>query len=157
MDADPISAKRAVLRIESAEVVASSYRDQLGREQKQFATELKVLSGAEDRDGETFLQWFSFPATGNISPKSKPGQLLTAALGDNRTASTLDELALKLIGKSFAAEIGASKNGEYPRIVHDTIGPDEQMPATAQAANDVDSDEIPWSDEDEEAMHQALG
>jgi len=57
---EPIIAMRAVLRIEAAEVVDSKFRDHKGREQKQFATDLKVLSGAGERDGETFSEWFSF-------------------------------------------------------------------------------------------------
>jgi hypothetical protein len=41
---EPITAMQAVLKIEAAEVVASKFTDQKGREQKQFATELSVLS-----------------------------------------------------------------------------------------------------------------
>ncbi len=119
--AEPITAMRAVLRIEKAEVVDSNYRDDKGREQKQFATELKVLSGTGERDGETFSEWFSFLATGEIGPRTKTGQVLTAALGDNASAETLEELADKLVGKSFAAQIGTSKDGQYSRVVHDTI------------------------------------
>jgi hypothetical protein len=76
---EPITAMRAVLKIEDAEVVDSKFRDRKEREQRQFATELKVLSGAGERNGEIFSEWFSFPATGNIGPKSKTGQMLTAA------------------------------------------------------------------------------
>src|SRR5215207_3656911 len=64
---EPITAMRAVLKIEAAEVVASKFTDQKGREQKQFATELSVLSGAGERDGETFSEWFSFLATGETA------------------------------------------------------------------------------------------
>jgi hypothetical protein len=119
----PITARRAVLKIEAAEVVASKFTDQKGREQKQFATELSVLSGAGERDGETFSEWFSFLATGEIGPKTKTGQMLTAALGDSAKAETLEELADKLVGKTFAAQIGTSKDGQYSRVVHDTIAP----------------------------------
>src|SRR5215211_7918719 len=118
---EPITAMRAVLKIEAAEVVASKFTDQKGREQKQFATELGVLSGAGERDGESFSEWFSFLATGEIGPKTKTGQVLTAALGDDTSAETLEELADKLVGKRFAAQIGTSKDGQYSRIVHDTI------------------------------------
>src|SRR5215203_6785884 len=76
---EPITAMRAVLKIEAAEVVASKFTDQKGREQKQFATELSVLSRAGERDGETFSEWFSFLATGEIGPKTKTGQMLSAA------------------------------------------------------------------------------
>jgi hypothetical protein len=120
---EPITAMRAVLRIEAAEVVASKFTDQKGREQKQFATELSVLSGAGGRNGETFSEWFSFLATGESGPKTKIGQMLTAALGDSAKAETLEELAEKLVGKMFAAQIGTSKDGQYSRVVHDTIAP----------------------------------
>jgi hypothetical protein len=120
---EPITAMRAVLKVEAAEVVDSKFTDQKGREQKQFATELKVLSGAGERNGETFSEWFSFLASGEIGPKTKTGQMLTAALGENAQAETLDELARKLIGKTFAAQIGTSKDGQYSRVVHDTIAP----------------------------------
>jgi hypothetical protein len=120
---EPITAMRALLRIESAEVVTSKFTDQKGREQKQFATELNVVSGAGERDGETFSEWFSFLATGEIGPKTKTGQMLTATLGDSAIAETLEELAEKLVGKTFAAQIGTSKDGHYSRVVHDTVAP----------------------------------
>ena len=63
---EPVTAMKAVLRIEEAEVVDSRFRDRLERKQKQFACTLKVMSGAGDRDGETFNEWFSFLATGEI-------------------------------------------------------------------------------------------
>jgi hypothetical protein len=118
---DPITAMRAILKIQDAEVVDSKFTDQKGREQKQFATTLEVLSGAGERDGETFTEWFSFPASGEIGPKTKTGQMLSAALGENAQAETLEELARKLVGKTFAAQIGTSKDGQYARVVHDTI------------------------------------
>src|SRR5215211_557124 len=120
---EPITAMRVVLKVEAAEVVDSKFTDQKGREQKQFATALKVLSGAGERDGETFSEWFSFLATGEIGPKTKTGQMLSATLGENARAETLEELASKLVGKTFAAQIGTSKDGQYSRVVHDTIGP----------------------------------
>ena len=147
---EPITAMRAVLRIEEAEVVDSKFTDQKGRAQKQFATELRVLSGAGERDGETFSEWFTFLATGEIGPKTKAGQLLIAVLGDNASAETLEELADKLFGKSFAAQVGTSKDGQYSRVVHDTIAP-ASVKAVEQAnsgkeADDVEEDfsEIPF-------------
>jgi hypothetical protein len=123
MKAEPVTAMRAVLKIEEAEVVDSRFRDRQERAQKQFACTLKVISGARERDGETFSEWFSFLATGEIGPKTKAGQVLTAALGEDASAETLDELATRLIGKTFAARIGTSKGGQYSRVVHDTIAP----------------------------------
>jgi hypothetical protein len=120
---EPITAMRAVLQIEDAEVVDSKFTDQKGRKQKQFATTIKVLSGAGERNGETFSEWFSFPASGDIGAKTKAGQMLTAALGEDARAETLDKLAAKLVGTTFAAQIGTSKDGQYPRIIHDTISP----------------------------------
>lgn len=120
---DPIIAIRATLQIESAEVVDSKFRDQKDREQKQFATELKVLEGAGDRDGESFSEWFTFPATGEISAKSKAGQVVEATLGESASAETLEELASQMVGKTFAAQIGTSKDGQYSRVTHDTIAP----------------------------------
>lgn len=135
--AKPLTAPRAILKIEDAEVVDSKFRDQKDRKQKQFATELRVLSGAGERDGETFSEWFSFLATGEISPKTKTGQVLTAALGEDATAETLDDLASKLVGKTFAAKIGASRDGRYARVVHDTIEP-------ARDPKEDDFDAIPF-------------
>ena len=144
---EPITAMRAVLKINAAKVVASKFTDQKGREQKQFATELSVLSGAGERDGETFSEWFSFLATGEIGPKTKTGQMLTAALGDSAKAETLEELAEKLVGKMFAAQIGTSKDGQYSRVVHDTITP-APVRAVEQGGNrnDKAKDDPEWDD-----------
>ena len=120
---EPITAMRAVIKVEAAEVVDSKFRDRKERAQKQFATDLKVISGAGERDGETFSEWFSFLASGEIGSKTKTGQLLTAALGEDAQAETLEELASKLVGKTFAAQIGTSKDGQYSRVIHDTIAP----------------------------------
>ena len=148
--AEPVTAMRAVLKIEEAEVVDSRFRDRLERKQKQFACTLKVLSGAGDRDGETFNEWFSFLATGEIGKKTKTGQVLTAALGEDAHAATLKELAEKLVGKTFAAQIGTSKNGEYPRVVPDTIAaapgnlPSEDEQGRDEGDPEEDFDDIPW-------------
>lgn len=136
----PVTAMRAILQIEDAEVVNSTYKDRKERAQKQFATVLKVLSGAGDRDGETFAEWFSFLATGEIGPKTKAGQMLIAALGENAQAETLDELADKLIGKTFAAQIGTSKDGQYPRVVHDTISAAPHQATAGDILNDGGDD-----------------
>jgi hypothetical protein len=147
---EPITAMRAVLRIEAAEVVASKFTDQKGREQKQFATELSVLSGAGGRNGETFSEWFSFLATGESGPKTKIGQMLTAALGDSAKAETLEELAEKLVGKMFAAQIGTSKDGQYSRVVHDTIAPaparavEQGGNGSGEAEDDPALDDLPF-------------
>ena len=147
---DPITAMRAIIKIERAEVVDSKFTDQKGREQKQFATTLKVLSGAGERDGETFSEWFSFPASGDIGPKTKTGQMLTAALGEDARAETLDELAAMLVGKTFAAQVGTSKDGQYPRVIHDTISPAShqaaaaEMPVGSGDGPEDDVDEIPF-------------
>ena len=130
---EPISAMRAVLRSEESQVVDSKFTDLKGRAQKAFGTELKVLSGAGERDGEIFSEWFSLLATGEIGPRTKTGQVLTAALGENTRAETLDELATRLIGQTFTAQIGTSKDGQYSRVVHDTIG------AGPHAEEDFDS------------------
>src|ERR671910_2753422 len=135
---EPITAMRAVIKVEAAEVVDSKFRDRKERAQKQFATDLKVISGAGERDGETFTEWFSFLASGEIGPKTKTGQMLTAALGEDAQAETLEELASKLVGKTFAAQIGTSKDGQYSRVVHDTIAP---APARAVEQGGNGSDE----------------
>jgi hypothetical protein len=143
---EPITAMRAVLQIEDASVVDSKFTDQKGREQKQFATTLKVVSGAGERNGEVFSEWFSFLASGEIGPKTKTGQMLTAALGENAQAETLDELASKLVGKTFAAQIGTSKDGQYARVVHDTISAAPHQAAAGDGGDDPeeDFDDIPW-------------
>jgi hypothetical protein len=140
MQIEPIRAMRAVLQIEDAEVVDSKFTDQKGREQKQFATTLKVLSGADERDGETFTEWFSFLASGEIGPKTKTGQLLTAALGEDAQAETLEELANKLVGKTFAAQIGTSRDGQYSRVVHDTISASPHQAVTVGRGDDPEED-----------------
>jgi hypothetical protein len=137
MDPDPITAMRAVIRVESAEVVDSKYKDAKERPQKQFACELSVVSGAGDRDGEIFREWFSFPATGKISPGTKTGQVLSATLGNDRKADTLEELADRMEGKTFSAQIGASRDGEYPRVVHDTIGKAETGSPEPEPGDDL--------------------
>ena len=148
MKSEPVTAMRAVLKIQDAEVVDSKYRDDKGREQKQFATTLEVLSGAGGRDGEIFSEWFSFLATGEIGPKTKTGQMLTAALGEDAYAETLAELADKLVDKTFAAQIGTSKDGQYSRVVHDTIGPATAPTAEEKGRDEEDPekdfDAIPW-------------
>jgi hypothetical protein len=147
---EPITAMRAVLKIEAAKVVDSKFTDQKGRELKQFATELSVLSGAGERDGETFSEWFSFLATGEIGKKTKTGQVLTAALGEEAHAETLEELAEKLVGKTFVAQIGTSKDGQYPRVVHDTIAPaparvvEQGGNGSDEAEDDPEWDDIPF-------------
>ena len=143
---EPITAMRAVLEIEDAEVVDSKFEDSKERAQKQFATTLRVVSGAGERDGETFSEWFSFLATGEIGPKTKTGQVLTAALGENTQAETLDELATRLIGKTFAAQVGTSKDGQYSRVVHDTIT------APPRAAREGGSDEAREPGDSEEVF-----
>jgi len=144
---EPITAMRAVLKIEAAQVVDSKFTDQKGREQKQFATELRVLSGAGERDGEAFSEWFSFLATGEIGPKTKTGQMLTATLGDSAKAETVEELAEKLVGKMFAAQIGTSKDGQYSRVVHDTIAraPTKVVEQGSNGDDKVD-DDPEWDD-----------
>jgi hypothetical protein len=152
MQTEPITAMRAVLRIEEAKVVDSKFADQKGRAQKQFATELKVLSGAGERDGETFSEWFSFLASGEIGPKTKTGQVLTAALGDNASAETLEELANKLVGRNFVAQVGTSKDGQFSRVVHDTVAPapagiagkDGSAKAEAGDVEEEDFSDIPF-------------
>lgn len=136
---DPITAMRAVIRIESAELADSKFKDSQDRAQKQFACELMVMSGAGDRDGELFLEWFSFPADGNVGPRTKTGQVLDAALRGDATAETLEELADKLQGKTFAAQIGTSRDGAHSRVVHDTIGAVQAGDAPSKTARDVES------------------
>ena len=71
--------------------------------------------------------------------------MLSAALGDNARAETLEQLAEKLVGKTFAAQIGTSKDGQYSRVVHDTIGP-APVDAIENRGEDSkeDFDDIPW-------------
>jgi hypothetical protein len=73
--------------------------------------------------------------------------MLTATLGDNAKAETLEELAEKLVGKMFAAQIGTSKDGQYSRVVHDTITP-APVRAVEQGGNrnDKAKDDPEWDD-----------
>jgi hypothetical protein len=64
--------------------------------------------------------------------------MLTAALGEDVRAETLEELAGKVVGKTFAAQIGTSKDGEYSRVVHDTIAP---APPEAAEVDHSDGDD----------------
>ncbi len=137
----PITATRAVLEVLTAEVVDSKFRNSSEEPQKQFKLTLKVHSGAGKRDGEIFMDWFSFPASGDIGAKLKAGQLLTATLGaEDAKAETLEQLAEKLVGKRFVAQIGTSRDKQYPRVVHDTIGP-APVEAAENSGSDPDEDE----------------
>jgi len=66
---------------------------------------------------------------------------------DNAKAETLEELAEKLVGKTFAAQIGTSKDGQYSRVVHDTIAP-APAKAVEQGGNGSDEaeDDPEWED-----------
>ncbi len=143
-ETDPIEAMRATLRVETAEVVDSKYPDErTGAAKQQFATELKVLSGAGERDGETFAEWFGFIPSKPLTTASKAGGLVKAALGKDSKAETFEEVAEALVGKSFCARLvrsGQDQDGPYTRVAHKTIGP---APETAQenGSGDADGDE----------------
>jgi hypothetical protein len=139
----PLTAMRAEVRIEECEVADSRFRDSRDRAQKQFALALKVLSGAGDRDGEMIREWLSFPATGEIGRNTKCGQVLTAALGENVRAETLEELAGMLVGKRFVCQIGTSRDGKHSRVVHDTIGPAPERDDRDEGEGQEDIDDIP--------------
>jgi hypothetical protein len=106
---------------------------------------LPAVRGGRTVDRRT--QRVSFLATGEIGPKTKTGQMLMATLGDSAKAETLEELAEKLVGKMFAAQIGTSKDGQYSRVVHDTIAP---APAgivdQGSKKNDEAEDDPEWDD-----------
>ena len=138
----PLTATRAVVRFEDCEVTESRFRDSRDRELKQFAGTLKVLSGAGERDGEKIREWFSFPATGEIGRNTKCGQVLTASLGEDAQAETVEELAAMLVGKSFACQIGRSRDGKHSRVVHDTIGPAPGRDDRDEGEEDLH--DIPW-------------
>ena len=140
----PLTAMRAEVRIEECEVADSRFRDSRDRAQKQFALALKVLSGAGDRDGEMIREWLSFPATGEIGRNTKCGQVLTATLGENVRAETLEELAGMLVGKRFVCQIGTSRDGNHSRVVHDTIGPAPGRDDRDEGEGEEDVDDIPW-------------
>lgn len=156
----PITAMRAILEFQDAEVVDSKYKkilkDGTELDQKQFACTLKVISGAGERNGETFYEWLSFEADNDdISAKTKTGQVLRAALGEDAKAETFEELAKKLIGARFAAQIGTSKDGQYSRIVPGTAGPapndgrsqEDGSGSGGAKSDDLGEDElkdIPW-------------
>jgi len=126
-DTDPIEAMRATLRVETAEVVDSKYPDErTGAKKRQFATELKVVSGAGERNGETFPEWFGFVPSQSLTTASKTGELVRAALGKGGKAESFEELANKLVGKAFCAKLvrsGEAEDGPYTRVKHKTIGP----------------------------------
>ena len=152
-ETDPIEAMRATLRVEAAEVVDSKYPDErTGAAKQQFAAELKVLSGAGERDGETFAEWFGFIPSKPLTTASKAGELVKAALGKDSKAETFEEVAQALVGKTFCARLvpsGEGEDGPYTRVKHKTIGP---APETAQengkgvdeAEDEEDFENIPW-------------
>jgi hypothetical protein len=140
----PLTATRAVVRFEDCEVAESKFRDSRDREQKQFAGSLKVLNGAGERNGEVIREWLSFPATGEIGRNTKCGQVVTAALGENVRAETLEELADMLVGKRFVCEIGTSRDGKHSRVVHDTIGPAPGRDERDGSVGEEDIDDLPW-------------
>lgn len=140
----PLTAMRAVVRIEDCEVADSRFRDSWDRAQKQFAVTLGVLSGAGERDGEKIREWLSFPATGEIGRNTKCGQVLTAVLGEDVRAETLEELADMLVGKRFVCQIGTSRDGKHSRVVHDTIGPAPRRDDRDEGEGEEDFDDLPW-------------
>lgn len=147
VDPNPLTAGRALIKVEQNELEDCPYRADDGSEQMQFRSVLMVLRGAGERDGETFVQYWTFPATGKIKPGTKTGQFVTAALRGHGTADTLEELAEALVGKAFAAEIGTSKDGKYSRVVHDTIGPapePRREPEPPKDDPEDDFNDIPW-------------
>lgn len=115
---------RAILQITDAEIVGSSYADNDGFPQKQIKTELQVITGSE-RNGESFLNWFSFRDNGQPPHKSKKAGHLTAAVFGPGEAmgESLDEMAENMKGRYFAAQIGLSDDGKHSRIVHGTLSP----------------------------------
>ncbi len=141
-ETDPIEAMRAVLRVETAEVKDSKFPDErTGAEKQEFATELKVLSGAGERDGETFPEWFAFIPSKSLTTSSKTGELVKAALGADTEAETFEELARKLVGRTFCARLvrsGKNQDGPYTRVAHTTIGP------IRSADEEEGFDDIPW-------------
>jgi hypothetical protein len=149
-DTDPIEAMRATLRVEAAEVVDSKYPDErTGAKKRQFATELKVVSGAGERDGETFPEWFGFVPSKDLNTASKTGELVAAALGKSIEADSFEELAEKLVGKTFCAKLvrsGEAEDGPYTRVKHKTIGPaaGKESPAGSRGEEEEDFDNIPW-------------
>ncbi len=153
-ETDPIQAMRATLRVETAEVVDSKYPDErTGAEKQQFATELKVISGAGERDGETFSEWFGFIPSKPLTTASKAGELVKATLGKDSKAETFEEVAEALVGKCFCARLvrsGQDHDGPYTRVAHKTIGP---VPRNAQESgngvgeaedDEEDFDSIPF-------------
>jgi hypothetical protein len=140
----PLTAMRAEVRIEECEVAESRFRDSRDRVQKQFAVTLKVLSGAGDRDGEKIREWLAFVASGAIGRGTKCGQVLTAALGEDVRAETLEELAGMLVGKRFVCQIGTSRDGKHSRVVHDTVGPAPGRDDRDGSEGEEVFDDIPW-------------
>lgn len=140
----PLTAMRAEVRIEDCEVVESRFRDPRDRALKQFAVTLKVLSGAGERDGEKIREWLTFAATGEIGRATKCGQVLTATLGENAQAETLEDLAGMLVGKRFVCQIGTSRDGKHSRVVHGTIGPAPERDDGDGSEGEEVFDDIPW-------------
>ncbi|MDQ3636746.1 MAG: hypothetical protein M3426_01950 [Actinomycetota bacterium] len=149
-DTDPIEAMRATLRVETAEVVDSKYPDErTGAKKRQFATELKVLSGAGERNGETFNEWFAFVPSQSLTTASKTGELVRSALGKAGKAESFEELANKLVGKTFCAKLvrsGEAEDGPYTRVKHKTIGPatgedNDSGPASGAGRDEEDPEE----------------
>lgn len=138
---EPIICERAILRVESAEVEDAKFPDSNGNPQKHFLTKLRTISGAGVRNGETFWAWWTFRADiERFETSLKVGQLLDATLESATDVETLDELAELLVGKKFAAKLGASENGKHTRVIHDHIWPVED---TTADDGESDLDELP--------------
>lgn len=148
VDPDPLTAMRALIRTESIKLEDSPFDADDGSKQSQFKTELKVLKGAEQRNGETFQEFFTFPSSGQIKPGTKTGQYVAASLRGDAQADTLEELVERLQGTMFVAQIGLSKNGEYSRVKHDTIGPAPEPrrkpPEPPEDGPESDLDDLPF-------------
>ena len=143
VDPDPMTAMEAELRTEKIRFEDSPYQTDEGEPQSQFKVLLRVLQGAGERNNETFIDYFTFPKTGKMSPKSKAGQYVAASLPDNSIAETLEELVERLPGTTFVAAIGTNKAGTLSKVTHDTIRPSRRKPPEPPEDDSPDDD---WND-----------
>ena len=56
-------------------------------------------------------------------PEDQDGPAADRRAGRKRPSGDARRACRKLVGKTFAAQIGTSMDGQYSRVVHDTIAP----------------------------------
>jgi len=156
---EPFTSIRALLEITAAEDDFGEYK---GERQEKVQAELKVIEYEEsdEREGDTFRDWFPYKAGKNaageavfgIKENSKLGNLVRSCKNESylqsiRTGKS-DFDPADLIGRRFYAQVEESQNGKYSRIAWKTIAPVVKKKTTKQkqAESFEPGDDLPSDD-----------